>query len=190
MMKKHISSAFCRVLGGVLLAAALGLGAPALAQDDSAFGVKATDAPGLLKVLQQAGYNAKISERKGEDESTSIAISTRGGDSYILFADCQDAVPDFCETLILSTSWDRETPISDSAVADANSRFKYVSVWRNDDGDPEMQWAILTRDIGIAPPLFLNALQRYLSIVRDFDDVAFDDDEPEEEEPADASPSN
>lgn len=188
-MKKYFSSAFCLVLGGVSAAALAGLNTPALAQDNPAFGVKATDAPGLLKILRQAGYDAKLTERAAEDESTSIAIPTRGGDSYILFADCQDAVPDFCETLIFSTSWDRTTPISDTAIADANSRFKYVSVWRNDDGDPEMQWAILTRDIGIAPPLFLNALQRYLSIVSDFDDVAFDGDE-SEEEPADAAPTN
>jgi len=189
MMQKHISSALCLLLGGVSLAASAGLSTPALAQDNPAFGVKATDAPGLLTILRQAGYDAKLKERAGEDESTSIAIPTRGGDSYILFEDCQESVRDFCETLILTTSWDRTTPISDSAIADANSRFKYVSVWRNEDGDPEMQWAILTRDIGIAPPLFLNALQRYLSIVSDFDDVAFEGDEPDEQ-PADAAPTN
>ena len=66
--------------------------------------------------------------------------------------------------------------MSDSAIAEANQKFKYVSVWRNNNGDPVMQWAILTRDTGIAPALFLNALQRYLDIVRDYDEVAFEGD--------------
>jgi hypothetical protein len=86
---------------------------------------------------------------------------------------------------VLSTSWDRDTPIADSVIAEANRNFKYVSIWRDEEGDPVLQWAILTRDTGIAPPLFLNALQRYLGIVSDFDSIAFEGDE----EPADAVPT-
>ena len=71
----------------------------------------------------------------------------------------------------------RDTPISDKVITESNYNFKYVSIWRDESGDPVAQWAILTRDIGVPQPLFLNALQRYLEIVRDFGEIAFADDE-------------
>lgn len=148
-----------------------------MAQDKPASVVKASDAAGLLAVLKQAGYNAKLEPRKGEDSNTLIEIITRDGSVFVNFSDCDEAIPDLCETLVLSTSWNRETPISDTAIAEANRKFKYVSVFRDEEGDPVMQWAILTGTAGIAPPLFLNALQRYQDVVRDFDDVAFEGDE-------------
>lgn len=151
----------------------------ALAQDKSAPMVKATDAPGLLAVLKQAGYDATYKPRKDEDSKAAIEIITRDGSVYVQFVDCQKAVPDFCETLVFSASWDRSVPIADSVIADSNRNFKYVSIWRDDEGDPVVQWAILTRDTGLSPPLFLNALQRFLDIVSDFDAIAFEGDEPE-----------
>lgn len=172
-----------RGLSGIciaLLALVLGAASPVQAQEAQLPTVKATDAKGLLKVLREAGYKAQFEETDEEGELPSIEITMRDGPVYVIFSDCDEAVPDFCETLVLSTSWDRTLPISDAAVTDANYKFKYVSVFRDDAGDPVMQWAILTRDIGVSQPLFLNALQRYLDIVRDFTDVAFEgDEEPE-----------
>ena len=160
-----------------LAALALGPAVPAAAQEAPAPLIKATDAKGLLKVLQAAGYKAKFEEVVEPDEKPSIEIETRDGPVYVIFADCEEAVPDFCETLVLSTSWDRDTPISDKVITESNYNFKYVSFWRDETGDPVAQWAILTRDIGVSQPLFLNALQRYLEIVRDFGEIAFADDE-------------
>lgn len=151
--------------------------APLVAQDKPVPMVRAADAPGLLKVIEQAGYKAKFNPREVSDESASIEIATRSGPVYIQFSDCENAVPDLCETLVLSSSWDRVTPMADSVIADANRSYKYVSIWKDEDGDPIMQWAILTGSAGIAPSLFLNGLQRYLDVVRDFDEVAFDGDE-------------
>ncbi len=160
-----------------LAALALGPAVPAAAQDAATPMVKATDAKGLLRVLQAAGYKAKFEEVAEPDEKPSIEIETRDGPVYVIFSDCEESVPDFCETLVLSTSWDRDTPISDRAITESNYNFKYVSFWRDETGDPVAQWAILTRDIGVSQPLFLNALQRYLDIVRDFGEIAFADDE-------------
>lgn len=170
-MKKHWGLA----VAGVLFVASVP--ASLLAQNKTEALVSATDAPGLLKVIEQAGYKAKFNLREGSDDTASIEIATRTGPVYVQFSDCEDAVPDLCETLVLSSSWDRVTPMADSVIADANRSYKYVSVWKDEEGDPIMQWAILTGSAGIAPPLFLNALQRYLDVVRDFDEVAFDGDD-------------
>lgn len=147
------------------------------AQDKSEPMVKAADAPGVLKAIKQAGFKAEFKPREGDDSIASIEVVTRDGTVYVQFSDCEDAVPDFCETLVLSTSWDRESPIADAVIADANRNHKYVSIWKDEEGDPIMQWAILTGESGIAAPLFLNALQRYLDVARDFDEVAFKDNE-------------
>lgn len=179
-----------RGLSGIciaLLALALGAASPARAQDNPAPMVKATDAKALLKTLREAGYKAKFEDTNDAGEQPSIEITLRDGPVYVVFSDCDEAVPAFCETVVLSTSWDRTTPMSDAAITEANYRFKYVSVFRDETGDPVMQWAILTRDIGISQPLFLNALQRYLEIVRDFTDIAFDGDEDPEPAPAAAT---
>jgi hypothetical protein len=172
-MKLRRLSAACLALGALALGTAL----PAQAQDAAAPVVKATDAKGLLKVLQAAGYKAKFEELENPEDKPSIEITTREGPVYVVFSDCEEAVPDFCETLVLSTSWDRDTPISDKVITESNYNFKYVSIWRDETGDPVAQWAILTGDIGVPQPLFLNALQRYLDIVRDFGEIAFADDE-------------
>lgn len=176
-------------LGMTLLCTFFAAGAvavPARAQGAPVSIIKATDPSGALSVLEQAGYDAKLNPRKDKDAETAITVTTRNGSVSIQFTDCQEAVPDFCDTLVLSTSWDRTVPMADSAIAEANRKFKYVSIWRDEDGDPVMQWAILTRDTGISSSLFLNALQRYLDIVHDYDDVAFEGDEEPAEEAKDA----
>ncbi len=188
-MKNRRSSALCLALLGASLITGAGLAAPLRAEDKPAPVVKATDPRGVLAVLEQAGYDARPKPRKDEESDTAIEVTTRDGDVSVQFTDCQEAVPDFCETLVLSASWNRNVPMSDSAIAEANQKYKYVSIWRDKDGDPVMQWAILTRDTGIAPTLFLNALQRYLDVVRDYDEVAFEGDDAAAEKTDDAPPT-
>lgn len=160
------------------LLVALAAASPAAAQDGAT--VRATDAEGLMEVLRAAQYE-ELEYYPAGDDGTSPYISLTSNEltSLIIFSDCDEAVPDFCDTLVLSTSWDRTLPISDAAIAEANLNFRYVSVWRDEEGDPFAQWAILTRDDGIPAPLFLDALDRYLGVVQDFWEVAFDGDEDE-----------
>lgn len=157
--------------------------APALAQEPAPASVSANDPQGVLSVLKAAGYEAKLVERGEENASTYIEIETASGTHSVNFSDCDEAVPDFCETLVLMTWWDRQTPISDEAIAAANRNHKYVSVYRANDGDPIMQWAILTRREGVPATLFLNALQRFSAVARDFQDVAFEGDDAGETPP-------
>lgn len=162
-------------IGLALSLSALAVGAPATAQEPPAM-VKASDAAGLLKLLKQSGYKATLVPREDSEDNVSIEIGTLDLVSSVILADCEEAVPDFCETITFSTGWDRITPMSAEAVAAANRNYKYVSVWLDDDGDPVLQWSILTRDEGIAAPLFLNALQRYLEVANAFHDVVFEND--------------
>lgn len=140
--------------------------------------IAATDATGLVRALKAAGYeDAEFVAREGEDELAFVRFTANDLTSNILFTDCDEAVPDFCETLVLSTSWNRTTPMTAEAVASANREYRYISIWCDDDGDPYAQWAVFTGRDGIPASVFLKALERYTDVVYDFWDVVFDGDE-------------
>lgn len=158
---------------------------PASAQDaeavDSPGVVSAADLPGVAEALRGAGYQVETHARSEEGGLARIDIVSGDEIASLIFNDCNDAIPDYCETIVLSTWWDRNTPISDEAVAAANQNLRYVSVFRDQDGDPEMQWAILTRREGVPATVLLDALRRFLEVAREFEAVAFDGDEPVDE---------
>lgn len=150
--------------------------------------VKATDPQTIMQALNAGGYDdIELIPREGGQEHY-IKIKSQRLQSLVLFADCDEAIPDFCETLVLSTRWDRETPISDAAIARANYENKYVSVWRNEQGNPLVQWWILTQPEGIAAPLFLEGVKRYLAVAQDFWGVAFKGDTDDLADAANPSP--
>ncbi|MEP0190786.1 MAG: beta-propeller fold lactonase family protein [Erythrobacter sp.] len=137
--------------------------------------VSARDAASLVAALTSAGYDAQI-QRIAETGEIEIEIDVDGDIVAILFSDCDEAVPEFCDTLVLSSAFARNIPISDAQIRAANRDHKYVSIWRDDEGDSVVQWAILTHDSGIATPLFLEILRRYSSVTDDFAEIAWEGD--------------
>lgn len=137
--------------------------------------VSARDAEGLLGVLKTAGYEAKLS-RDEDDNEPQIRVELSGGPADILFSDCDETITDRCDTLVLSVSYNRNLPISDRAIREANRNHRYVSVWRSETGDPYVQWALLTHEAGIESSLFLEALGRFSTIADDFGRVAWNGD--------------
>ncbi|MEM6475712.1 MAG: YbjN domain-containing protein [Pseudomonadota bacterium] len=170
---------FAHALTRFAAAIALLFALPAMAQDEAPERVSARDADGVLAALKGAGYEAELTrdEETGEQQ---IDVELRGGPARVLFADCDEEETRKCDTLVLSVYYIRNLPISDRAIRVANQEHRYVSVWRDGDGDPVVQWAILTQDIGVATPLFLEALNRYSDIIDDFGAVAWDGDIEEE----------
>ncbi|MDJ0643531.1 MAG: YbjN domain-containing protein [Erythrobacter sp.] len=162
---------------GVLATVAGLCSAPVAAQDAGPASISANRPDALHKILVSAGYDAELIADREPGDGAVISINVEGGESFILLSDCDEAVPDACDTLVLSSAWDRDTPMSPERVAAANREFRYVSVWLDDDGDPYAQWAIVTRLAGIPAPVFLNTLQRYLRVVDDLADFVFEDDE-------------
>lgn len=162
---------------GALAALAVLIALPASAQEAEPPSISASKPEVLHKVLREAGYDAELIADREPGDGAAIRLDSEGGGSFILLSDCDEAVPDACDTLVLSSAWDRDTPMSPQRVAAANREFRYVSVWLDDEGDPYAQWAIVTRLEGIPAPVFLNTLQRYLGVVDDLSDFVFADDE-------------
>ncbi len=163
--------------------AALGMSAAPLVAQDTAVEpperVSARDADSVLAALVSAGYEANLT-RDEDTGAPSIDLTLEGGPADVLFADCDTTIQDRCDTLVFSVQYNRNLPISDRAVREANQQYRYVSVWRDEDGDPIVQWALLTEDKGIPTPLFLSALSRYSGIADAFAEVAWDGDTDEE----------
>lgn len=164
----HIS-AFAAVLSSGIV------GHVAYASQPAPERVSARDADGVLAALVSAGYEAQI-ERGEETKSIWINVELPGGPARVLFSDCDETITARCDTLILSVYFVRNLPISDRAIREANYNHRYISAWRDEDGDPVLQWALLTNDIGIATPLFLDAVKRYSDVIDDFGEVAWDGD--------------
>ncbi|MEM6909350.1 MAG: beta-propeller fold lactonase family protein [Pseudomonadota bacterium] len=137
--------------------------------------VSARNAEGVRSALASAGYKPDL-ERDPENGEISIGIELENWIAAVLFRDCDATLPDYCDTLILSIGFDRNTPISDAAVTAANTNYRYVSVFRTASGDPYMQWALLTLDRGLDTRVFLEAVKRFEEVADAFSTVAFDDD--------------
>lgn len=162
--------------GSVL--AALSLGTSGLAQEQTGPMVSGHDPDGVLKIVQGAGYAATMS---GDDSSRrEITVGLPGGDAGIIFSDCSGGAGSECDTLVLSVTYDRNLPMSDTQVANANRNLRYVSVWKDGAGDPHVQWPILTRKVGIPAEVFLSALLRFSGVADDFGAIAFEGDVPPE----------
>ncbi len=167
--------AFC--LGALAAITSLSV-APVAAQSEAAQSserVSARDAEGVLAALVAAGYEAQLSHDEASG-APHIDFDLTNGPGNVVFADCDETIADRCDTLVLSASFERNTPISDRAVRVANKNLRYVSVWRDDDGDPVVQWAFLTKDTGIAASTFLDAVSRYSAVIDEFYEVAWDGD--------------
>ncbi|MGB3807953.1 MAG: YbjN domain-containing protein [Erythrobacter sp.] len=166
---------FCRKAAVVSVLALCAIAAPASAQDDRSDArtdttamVRATEPEALNDVLVAAGFDTELITNREAGGGEIIRVKDADGYSSILQSDCSEAVIDFCDTIVLSTGWDLDAPLSAEGVAEANRALRYVSIYTDDEGDPFVHWAILTRREGISAPLFLNALRRYLDVVGDF----------------------
>ena len=130
--------------------------------------VTATNPVAIHKLLTEASMEAELQSHSDSNQPASITIQTEAGGSDIVMSDCDDAIPDFCETIILSTGWDLDEPMTAEQVAKVNASFPYVSVYLDDEGDPYVHWAIVTGTEGIPGPVFLKALSRYIEVATGF----------------------
>ena len=158
--------------------------APAVAEsakNDAIKMVQASKPETVLAALKKAGYeDAQYLPRDEDGGIPAIEVKWDEVSFFVLIDDCDEAVPDYCQSVAFSMAWDRKTPMSSDAVARANREFRYITVWLDDDGDPYAQWVIFTGEGGIPQEVFGAALERYLDVVAEFWDVAFENDGDEE----------
>lgn len=127
----------------------------------------------VFVTLKNGGYDAKFVPQK--DDTPEIELTLSSGLVTLLFTDCDEETNRKCDTIILSATWDRKTPAPDSMIVEANSAHRYVSVWRDNEGDPVMQWWILTGKEGVPRKLFLKSIGIFEEVAKDFQEVVFEE---------------
>ncbi len=120
--------------------------------------VSAADPQGMAAVLSEAGYTTEVDVDDVGDPR--IVIELNGWGSSILFYGCDEVTHDGCDSIQLSTGFDRETPMDPATALEVALRWRYVAVSLDEDGDPYLRWDIVTQD-GIPQAVFLDAVRRY-----------------------------
>lgn len=155
------------------LAGALALSTPAAAsaQTQQPSVATAADPSGLVNLLDLAGYQPKL----GKDDlgDPKIELDLSGYDATIFFYGCGEKLHTGCTSLQIQTGFDRRKPWPDAEALKLAKKYRFASVWLDDEGDPWLQWGIVTGD-GIPAKVLLQSINMFRDTVDDAGDIVFD----------------
>jgi len=140
-------------------ALALACAAPVAAQDGEARTVSAAQPSDLVLALLNAGYDPELTE----DGIGDPLILFRRADGYplqVVFYDCDEETHDDCGAIQLRAGLDRAEPWNAADAMEIARRLRFAAVTLDEEGDPWLEWDILTRG-GIPEALFVEAAERF-----------------------------
>lgn len=115
---------------GLLLAAALWPATSAAADAG-----KTITGPEMVRILQDAGYRAKLD--KDEDGDPRIETKMSGMNVYVSFYDCKQ---DRCGSLQFAVALDLADGTTLEAINDFNASYRYVRAHLDDEMDPFLRF--------------------------------------------------
>lgn len=137
-------------------------GAPAM--------VSAGDPQGVAAAMRYAGYPAELkTDRVGDPMIETEFAGYRGG---VYFYGCDEDTHTNCQSLQLGVGFDRAEPMDMSAANAMVAKYRFASVHLDDEGDPWVQFDIVTLD-GIPAPVFLKALDHFSWSTGEIGDAVF-----------------
>ncbi|KPP95073.1 YbjN domain-containing protein [Erythrobacter sp. HL-111] len=148
-----------------------GAAAPLAAQEAPPRTVSAAEPGDLVLALLNAGYDPDL----GKDEYGDPLIGFRRPDGYFMqlfFYDCDEETREDCGSLQLRAGFDREEAWDPAASLAIARRFRFASVWLDDEGDPWIKWDILTRG-GIPETPFVDAVENFERTVEEVAAIVF-----------------
>lgn len=157
--------------------ALLAAGALILATSTPTFAQSATasagDPDGLVKLLQVAGYKPELARDDYGDPQIELEIS--GYNATLFFYGCDETAHTGCTSLQLRAGFDRKTSWTDKDALALAKKYRFASVWLDDDGDPWVQWDIVTGS-GIPAKVFMDSVELFGDTVTDVADAVFADE--------------
>lgn len=133
--------------------------------------VSAADPEGMASVLRFAGYPAKLTKDDYGDPQIDTEFS--GWNGAIMFYGCDDDTHTGCDSIELRVGFDREEPVT-LALLNELSSSRYIGAFLDDDGDPWINWDIITgNDEGIPAPVFMQSVNEFASGVEYAADLVF-----------------
>jgi len=153
-----------------LALAACAIAHPALAQSPPS-SVSAADPEGMARVLRFAGYPAKLVTDDYGDPEIETEFSGWGGS--IMFYGCDEDTHQGCDSIELRVGFDREEPMTLELLNEVSSS-RYIAAFLDQDGDPWINWDIITGDgEGIPAPVFMQSVNEFASGVEYAADLVF-----------------
>lgn len=152
----------------VALALVASLASPAYAQ--SAGIVSAGNPAGIVRLLEQQGMAAKLDKDSYGDPTIEFELS--GYKTSLLFYGCDENTHGGCTSVQLRAGFDRDKPWTAAEAIGVTKKYRFVSIWLDDDGDPWVQWDIITGS-GIPAAVFTEALQQFGDTLVDTAEVVF-----------------
>ena len=140
---------------------------------DSMRFVTARDPQGLLQVLKDAGYDPELDTDPTGDPK--IYVELNGWNSQIYFYGCDENTHDGCDAIQLSASFVRKKPMKLAKALKISERYRYLSVFLDNEGDPYLQWDIVTLD-ALPQAVFLASLRRYGEVLDGAAELIFEDE--------------
>jgi hypothetical protein len=127
--------------------------------------VRAQDPQSLVKVLQEAGFQAALDkDSRGDPRITSGLSGTR---FYILFYNCTDNRD--CATVQFRTGYKLDKPIGLDRINAWNSSQRFARAYLDDENDPVIDMDLDLDDGGVSKALFIDNLEFWSSALPAFE---------------------
>ncbi len=132
--------------------------------------VSAKDPEGLAKVMSDAGYEVELSTDTLGDPMITTELANMP--TRVSFYGCDEETNSGCDSLQLSTGFDRKEPWTKAEAIQISERLRFAAVSLDDEGDPYISWDIVTGD-GIPSRVFLQSILQFSSTIESTADIVF-----------------
>lgn len=132
--------------------------------------VSASNPEGVAAAMRYAGYPVELKTDSVGDPM--IATEFGGYRGGVYFYGCDEDKHTDCQSLQLSVGFDRTEPMAPSAVNAMATKYRFASIHVDDEGDPWVQFDLVTLD-GIPAPVFLKALDHFSWSTGEIGDAVF-----------------
>lgn len=152
------------LVGGAMLA-----GTPLAAEDNTAT-VSAADPQSVAGALKLAGYEAEVSTDAVGDPL--ITTELNGWPTAIYFYGCDAQEKNNCDSLQFSVGFDRAEAWDAAEAIKMPERYRFAAVRLDEEGDPFVEWDIVTGD-GISTGTFLMSVRYFTQSIDNISDEVF-----------------
>ena len=135
--------------------------------------ISANDPQAMTKYLEITGFEPKLEQDKQGDPKITIKVNDYS--ATIFFYGCDEKTHQGCDSIQLQSSFNRKNPWSATEALKVAQKWRYASVWLDDEGDPVVSWDIVTGD-GIPSKVFLKAINGFGDSLHEVANLVFPND--------------
>jgi hypothetical protein len=135
--------------------------------------ISASDPAGMVRAMEQAGYDTKLTTDAYGDPKIGTEFS--GWSGSVIFYGCDKTTHDKCDSVQFSVGFDRKTPLPLTILNEMMRKERFTSMYLDDEDDPYLTWDILTAN-GMPTGLFMRTAKRFSEQVELVSDRVFEEE--------------